>query len=134
MEAYVRERWESVQCKQHERFHPAKDGTWVDYMISANGLPHVACAGTAAEAWAAAYAFTVEREEEIREREEEIALIIREIGDLEDGALDFEKAGLANERVPTEFRQEAEVFKRILTRLQLALADLKRGMKPAARS
>jgi hypothetical protein len=63
--------------------------------------------GTQNECWSAAYAFTIDREEEIEALEQDIEYIERKI------------------------RIEPQFFapKRILTRLQQALEELKRGMK-----
>lgn len=65
---------------------------------------------TKAECWSAAYAFTLEREEQIRQVEEEIALMEFIV------------------QAQDEFN-DIVAAKRILAREQAALAELKKGMR-----
>lgn len=98
-EKYVRDRWDSAECLGLDgaRFVSINRDLW---MVPGNHR-------TDGPAWAAAYAFTIEREKQIAEVEEEIALLL-------------------NLRIHAS---ELDVAQRIRVRLEAVLADLQRGMK-----
>lgn len=107
-EQFVRSRWGWVQVRTAEPYEGIPQGKWSVRIpllpFSQIGFP------SEVEAWSAAAAFTREREEQIRQVEEEIALV-----------------GGIGHMAPCEC---CGVRDRILAREQAALAELKKGMKP----
>jgi len=112
MEQYVRSRWKALGNLWWDREY---DENWIS-ASDEKGQPIRLFRGrsTEAEAWQAAYAFTLEREKQIAEVKEEIAI--------------HKKLGCAG------FDTEREVIAwyRLLDRLNAALVDLQKGMKPLA--
>jgi hypothetical protein len=116
-ERYVRERWEHIK--------------YADTALSVLAGPHYVIIfseenrrqifapyrHTEAEAWAAAKAFTVEREKQIAEVEEEIEYVEFRMRDIEENG--------GKIYVECAYR----TLERIFAREQAALAELKRGMK-----
>jgi hypothetical protein len=107
-EKFVREHWESVREHDQRSLREApKD--WHGFVLVTKGHgEEMIASGNQAERWAAAAKFTLQRLEEIRQVEEEIAEIteLAEQGSTRPGA-----------RL------------RILARRQAALSDLRKGMK-----
>ena len=120
-EKYVRERWEHVNwgASNYELtqfgviLYDDEDGT----AFRKNSQ---------ASAWQAAYDFTLAREEEIRQVEEEIKWLGDHAEISESQQKLYRERGLV---FSAEFLRQLDVAKRILTREQAALTDLKRGMK-----
>ena len=107
--------WVDAKCFKEDRYHPAKDGTWVDYVIRCyDNRIDLACMASKAAAWAAAADFTISRIEEIQQVKEEIALLRGLVI-------------LLNEE-PGDLSTPA--WLRVITREQSALADLCRGVRP----
>ena len=107
--------WVDVKCFKEDRYHPAKDGTWVDYVIRCyDNRIDLACMASKAAAWAAAAEFTISRIEKIQQVKEEIALLRGLVI-------------LLNEE-PGDLSTPA--WLRVITREQSALADLCRGVRP----
>ena len=109
-EKYLRDRWERIALEwgtlERKRY------VWVfagGMFIPLRGFK------TEAEAWSAARAFTEQREREIAEVEEEIAILNEGVELAASTDADERKYGIP--------------FKRILARLQAVLAELRRGMK-----
>lgn len=120
-EAYTRARWKDVQ------FHESAYAATVyrpdeDTIETIHGI---GSGGTAAQAWLAAAEFTLQREEEIRQKREEIDLTQRLTKDSE--------AFSRNRNFTPQHRQDCHVenvvFKRILAVLEAQLAALLVGMK-----
>jgi hypothetical protein len=117
-EAYVRERWNNVGCKKNRVF--------ADYFIpkarailSGNSLCY-----NEAQAWQAAYEFTLAHEEEIRKLEEEINWVERILP----SERSWEWCLQSSSQVADYVRFCAQGY-RILAREQAALAELKKGMR-----
>jgi hypothetical protein len=107
--------WVDAKCFKEDRYHPAKDGTWVDYVIRCyDNRIDLVCMASKAAAWAAAADFTISRIEEIRQVKEEIALLRGLVI-------------LLNEE-PGDLSTPA--WLRVITREQSALAELIRGVRP----
>jgi hypothetical protein len=129
MEAKVRARWDVVEKKDHSNFDRFRNWKRTDSVAISMQSEHcfsserVVSAPTEIEAWQSAYAFTVEREEEIRLVEEEIAW-------LQSAALVYRKHLEEAPREWTVLGKESDVIGcRVLAREQAALAELKRGMR-----
>ena len=107
-EDYVRSRWEQVHSRQgDEEFGWAQ--VWAIYNIACP-IVLAECEGESIEpAWSAAYAFTLEREEQIFEVGQQIALL--------------------NGVIMMASQADKTVHLRTLRMLNDALAELKRGMK-----
>jgi hypothetical protein len=115
MREYVERLWGKCKCIKSDRTHPAKDGTWVDYIIQPEAVPFLAAGATPEKAWAAARTFTVKREEYID-------LVELEIVNLHNLIAPFIR--LAPDGNLCVIRTN-----RTITRLQSILAELKHGMK-----
>ncbi len=101
-EEYVKSKWEHViVC----------DGSYRSYVKGAVLLNWANHCFYEFKDFAGAYTFTLEREQKIREVEEEIALIQHEIW------------------LWPNYSQENPAFQRILERLRAAIVGLKEGMK-----
>lgn len=99
MEAYVRERWESI-------------ATGAQALHLSNYCASIVIWGYEFANWQATYDFTLAREQEIRLVEEEIGWV---------------QSGMALSS--TKYGPYDKAMQRILVREQAALTELKRGMK-----
>jgi hypothetical protein len=131
--------WVDAKCFKEDRHHPAKDGTWVDYVIRCyDNRIDLVCMASKAEAWFAAAKFTRDRIEEIRQLKEEIAQMQDHV-DMKNQDIEREMEILLDSEC-NEFDMEAIVtfvrdlcaYCRILTARQSALTDLCQGIKPEA--
>ena len=129
MEQYVRDRWdeprhELAYCNALQMDSGSDPDEHVIYTRQNVTLARIW--GTTAEAWAAAYAFTVERERQIEEKREEIVLV-GEIATIPQSMMElYAKKEL---EFSLEFIANREIAQRILAILEAQLADLQRGMK-----
>ena len=110
-EAYVRSRWEGVRLLENDYYEPPRHLIVAEFKEESGLI--LASEHSAPSAWSAANDFTIQREEEIRQLREEIAVLIDDGG--EDGWGDCELAEPA--------------YRRILARLESALAEKRKGMK-----
>lgn len=113
MEQYVRERWEwfaSFDLSDEEN-REDNDPEWLVQVCDATaGSPIEFYGATAAEAWGAAYAFTVEREQKITKKQEEITY-------------------MSEGRICSNPNCECAIIRRILAILEAQLADLLKGWR-----
>ena len=126
-EEYVRQRWEGVHYKESRGHSPWSYGIVyrkAPYGDSAEWLLSGALELPKAEAWQAARAFTEAREEEIRQVEQEIAILNLEFWEMHG---EIRLATMVEQYTPLV--RELCRWARILAREQAALAELKRGMK-----
>ena len=100
-EKYVRSRWASVHIPDTNHFH------WEVWLEFLDGRAEIF------KDWSAAYAFTLEREEQIREIREEIALLR--------GMIMLLQSEPGDETAP--------IYQRTINRLQEIVTELRRGMK-----
>jgi len=117
MEQYVRSRWKALGNLWWDREY---DENWIS-ASDEKGQPIRLFRGrsTEAEAWQAAYAFTLEREKQIAEVKEEIAFAQIH--------LRVQHEGCGDDGCGCE-----EPIKRTIARLESTLAELTKGMKPLA--
>jgi hypothetical protein len=108
-EQYVRERCFDVKA---EKTKPR--GMWITIRAKDHEPEYCEWEESTRKAWLAAYAFTIEREEQIRRVEEEISFL---------AAADF--SDTHGEDTPAS----SAAYDRILAPEEAALAELKRGMK-----
>ena len=108
-EEYVRSKWRGVQ----QYVCGGTNGN--SYYVGSDGFIASFCGETENESWTAAAEFTRQREEKIRQVEEEIGVC--------EGCLRMWQPPFGNDY------GGVGPMKRILAREQAALAELKRGMK-----
>jgi uncharacterized protein YukE len=109
MREYVESRWGLTHhC----------DGSYRDYIRGTVLLQTKNRCWTAHESWATAYAYTKDREEEIRQLGEEIRVI--------EGCIAQAGSGVGS----GAYVQRVARLYRTITRLEQALQELQRGMKP----
>lgn len=125
-EQYVRERWENVIYRD-TAFSVVSGPHYV--IIEANRKQlFAAYRNTAEEAWAAAAAFTREREEECRQLRAEIDEALRWLKELDLDRRVFEESQCRTEQVRYWAIRQVRVG-RILSRLESILSDKQAGMK-----
>lgn len=124
MEAYVRKRWARVIAAN--TYAP---GTASEIYVYGDSVPKerrgmqrptvkIITGVNKAEAWQVAYAFTQRREQEIREKREEISLVLN--------SMQLQVVLIGNIPVPAQTKD------RLIKMLEAQLADLLKGFKEVA--
>jgi hypothetical protein len=130
MEQYVRDRWNLHFAKLDDLWMPPKFHVRIAIpnMHSSSSTPGISVVrDTEAEAWQAAYAFTVEREKQIADVKEEIAMC-QFYAENREKLLNGGYQNMLTERCT----KDLAALKRIIGRLESTLAELTKGMKPLA--
>jgi hypothetical protein len=123
-EEYVRQRWIDVALWDRDFSPYTVNLRYEVEIVSHPGNFFCFHGAKHSEAWSAARAFTEAREEEIRQVEEEIALLNLEFWEMHG---EIRLATMVEQYTPLV--RELCRWARILAREQAALAELKRGMK-----
>lgn len=130
-EKFVREQWADVALWDRQMLYGNKEQFWEVELVIAPGSFSRHCKPTQAEAWSAAAEFTRTRLQQIRDVEEEIAWLGKNLprpprarpGESMSEALRSERVAAYERDKPTAVR--------VLDREQAALAELKRGLRVA---